>query len=105
MKVEQLRQKLLDAARANPPVDRVPYAFEKRITALLTALPVPDLWTQWSRALWRAAVPCVVVMLVLGAVSFFNSKTNANGKTVTEEFSPDFEQTMLAAVEQSGGGW
>jgi hypothetical protein len=107
MKLEELRQKLLAVARANPPADKVPYAFEKRITALLSSLPVPDLWTLWARALWRASVPCVAVMLVLGAVTLAGSHrgTAANGKPAAEELSLDFEQTMLAAVDQSGGNW
>lgn len=107
MKLEQLRQKLLAAARANPPGDHVPYAFEKRILARLAAQPLPDLWNLWANALWRAAVPCVALVLVLGAVSFFvaGNNGNGNGKTTAEEFSLDFEQTMLAAVDQSGEVW
>jgi hypothetical protein len=105
MKLEQLRQKLLAAARANPPGDRVPYAFEKRILARLAAQPLPDLWALWSKALWRAAVPCVALVIVLGAASHFMTKHSGNGKSATEEFSQDFEQTMLAAVEQSGEVW
>ncbi len=31
MNVDELRRKLIAAARANPPSDHVPYAFEKRI--------------------------------------------------------------------------
>ena len=104
MKPEQVRQKLMAVARANPPSDRVPYAFEKRITALLATLPVPDAWALWSRALWRAALPCVAVMVLLGTVSVFVSAGNDNG-TATEEFSQDFAQTMLAAVDQSGEVW
>jgi capsule polysaccharide export protein KpsE/RkpR len=105
MKLEQLRQKLLAAARASVADERVPYAFEKRILALLAAPSVPDLWALWSRALWRAAVPCVVVMLVFGAVSFLGPTGNGNGVAATEEFSQDFEQAMLAVVDQSGEVW
>lgn len=104
MKPEQVRQKLMALARANPPGDRVPYAFEKRITALLATLPVPDAWALWSRALWRAALPCVAVTVLLGAVSFFVSE-DRGGKAATEEFSQDFAQTMLAAVDQPGEVW
>ncbi len=55
MKLSELHNKLIAAARNNPPDDRVPYAFEKRITALLAARPVTDRWALWSRALWRGA--------------------------------------------------
>ena len=37
MNIAELQKKLLAAARANPPGDRVPYAFEKRVMALLAA--------------------------------------------------------------------
>lgn len=103
MKLERLRQKLIAEARANQPSGRVPYAFEKRITALISALPLPDVWTLWGRALWRAAVPCVTVMLLFGAVSFVGP--NRDSKPVIKEFSMDFEQTMLAAVDQPGEVW
>lgn len=37
MKLAALQKKLLAAAKANPPADRVPLAFEKRILANLKA--------------------------------------------------------------------
>lgn len=101
MNLEQLQQKLLTAARANPPSDRVPYAFEKRIMAHLKAVPVIDLSALWARALWRAAAPCVVLTLALGAWSFFAANPGAG----TEDLSQDFEQTMLAVVDQPEEVW
>ena len=65
MNTEELKKKLLAAARANPPGDHVPLAFEKRILANLAAKPVADLAALWARALWRAAVPCVAVTVLL----------------------------------------
>ena len=53
MNLAELERKLIAAARANPPSDRVPYAFEKRIMARLAAWPVADSWALWARALWR----------------------------------------------------
>jgi hypothetical protein len=100
MKLEQLRQKLLAAARSNPPSDSVPYAFEKRITALLRARPALDFWAQWAQALWRAALPCVGIMLVLGSMTYFASSNGTSGTAVVEDFPQDFQQTMLAAVDQ-----
>ena len=48
MNLAELERKLIAAARANPPSDRVPYAFEKRIMARLAARPVVDGWALWA---------------------------------------------------------
>ena len=107
MNVETLRQKLLAAARANPPADRVPYTFEKRILARLAEHPAPDLTALWARALWRAAAACVACMLLLGAwtlLSAQNRSATASSATASltesDDFSQHFERTMLAAVEE-----
>ena len=103
MNLEQLQQKLLTAARAHPPGDRVPYAFEKRILTRLTESPAFDVSALWARALWRAAAPCVALTFLLGVWSFIGAGNNA--ATDTEEFSQHFEQTMLAAVDEPEGIW
>jgi hypothetical protein len=95
MNLAELERKLIAAARANPPSDRVPYAFEKRILARLSARPLADGWELWGRALWRAAAPCVAIMLLLGAWSLF-----APGNAPTNDLSQELEQTLLAAVDQ-----
>ena len=82
MKLAELQDKLIAAARLNPPDDRVPYAFEKRITALIAA---------------RAAASCVAVAVVCGAVSFFMPATGDN----SNDLSQDFENTLLASVDQA----
>ena len=61
MNVTELHRKLIAAARSNPPSDKVPFAFEKRVIAHLTSAHVTDLWAAWAAALWRAAVPCVAI--------------------------------------------
>ena len=76
MNLAELERKLIAAARAHAPSDRVPYAFEKRIMAHLATRPMRDHWELWGRALWRAAAPCVAIMLVLGAWSFFGSQSS-----------------------------
>ena len=96
MNLAELERKLIAAARANKPSDRVPYAFEKRIMAHLAARPVVDDWALWARALWRAAAPCVAIMLLLGAWSFFAPQTS----TSANDLSQQLEQTLLAAVDQ-----
>lgn len=106
MKLEQMRQKLLASARNNEPSDRVPLAFEKRITALIQSRPAADSWALWAHALWRAALPCLAIMLLLGAIAGVNSLSrNGSGAVAMEEFPQDFQQTMLAAVDQSEEVW
>jgi len=96
MNLAELERKLMAAARANPPSDRVPYAFEKRIMALLAAKPVADAGTLWARALWRAAAPCVAIMLLLGTWSWLASRNSSPAN----DLSQDLEETLLAAVDQ-----
>lgn len=87
---------MLAAARLPAPDDRVPYAFEKRIMALIAARGVADLWTFWTRNLWRAAASCVAVTVVCGAISLFAPSATDNGN----DLSQDFENTLLASVDQ-----
>ena len=101
MNLECLQQKLIAAARACPPADHVPYAFEKRIRAHLAALQPVDVAALWSRALWRAAVPCLAITLLLAPWSFAPSPTAAP----TEDLSQQFEQTLLAAADQLEETW
>jgi len=96
MKLVELERKLIATARANPPSERVPYAFEKRIMACLAARPIPDRWAMWGRALWRAAAPCVAIMLALGAWSLFTARSTPP----PGDLSQQLEQTLLAAVDQ-----
>ena len=96
MNLAELEQKLITAARTNPPSEQVPYAFEKRIVARLAARPVLDDWALWARALWRATAPCAAIMLLLGAWSLFAPSRS----TATGDLSQQLEQTLLAAVDQ-----
>jgi hypothetical protein len=96
MNLVELERKLIAAARANPPSDRMPYAFEKRIMARLAARPVADGWALWARALWRAAAPCAAIMLLLGTWSWLAPEDGAPAN----DLSQDLEQTLLAAVDQ-----
>jgi len=96
MNLAQLERKLIAAARANPPSERVPYAFEKRILARLAAQPMLDSWELWGRALWRASAPCIAIMLLLGAWALFAPQHGGP----TNDLSQQLEQTLLAAVDQ-----
>ena len=97
MDLAKLKQKLINAARSHPPSDRVPYAFEKRVMQLLRSQPVLDEWALWSQALWRAAVACLALVTLLGFISFL---TPAGNSPSANDLSQDFENTMLAAVDQ-----
>jgi len=46
--------------------------------------------------LWFAAAPCVAVMLLLSAWSFFGQPANPTSSDLSQEF----ENTVLAAVDQ-----
>ena len=98
MNIVDLQRKLIAAARRNPPADRVPYAFEKRVMALLGSRSVPDDAALWARALWRGAAACFAVTVLIGAFSILSS---TGGPAVSSnDLSQDFESTMLAAVDQ-----
>lgn len=95
MNLTELERKLLAAARTNAPSDTVPYAFQTRVMARLRSAGVPDGWALWAGALWRASVPCVAIVVLLGAWTFFASPTPSQG-----DLSQDFENTVLAAANQ-----
>ena len=96
MDIKKLQETLIKAARANPPGDAVPYAFEKRIAAHVRALAPGDQLGQWSRALWRAVVPCLGIMLLLGGWTF----TQDLGSISDPDLSQQLEHAVLAEVEQ-----
>jgi hypothetical protein len=97
MNLSELHKKLIAAARANVPNDHVPYAFEKRMTALIASRVAPANLDLWVRGLWRAAVSCVAIPLLLGVWAFFVSTTTT---TASNDLSQNFESTLLASVDQ-----
>lgn len=97
MNVVELQRKLMTAARATPPTDTVPYAFEKRVMAQVRALPGLDEWAWWGRALWRAATPCLVVMILLSAWSLYEPSP---APLVNSDLVQDLDSTVLAAADQ-----
>jgi hypothetical protein len=94
---QSLQRKLIAAARANPPSDHVPYAFEKRVMAQLAARSAIEPLGLWVRGLWQAAVSCMIVALLLGAWAFFNPSASSK----PDDLSQNFESTLLASVDQS----
>jgi hypothetical protein len=99
MNLAELQKKLVSAARRQAPDERVPYAFEKRIQSLIAARPAPDLWAVWARGLWRAAISCVVLVLLLGIASLFTPPVTAADTGL--DLSQAFENTLLASADQS----
>ena len=95
MDLAGLQRKLIAIARSNPPSDHVPLAFEQRILARIRASVGADRWVWWSKTLWRAATPCVVIMLLLGAWSWLASASSQSPGDLSQEF----ENTVLAAAE------
>ena len=85
MNIAELHKKLLAAARANPPGDRVPYAFEKRVMALLAARAAIDPLAMWVRGLWRAAVSCAVIALLFSKDASNAVCTRAGTRSVHSE--------------------
>ena len=77
MNLDDLHAKLIAAARAQAPSERVPFAFEKRITALL-----------------RAAVPCVALMVLLSAWTLLSPAASSTSTDLSQEL----ENTVMAAA-------
>ena len=92
MKLDNLHQKLIAAARAEQPSDRVPYAFEKRIMARIASGGAVDLLGAWSAALWRAALSCVVVSVVCCACVLWASRR------AEMDFSREFDTAVFASA-------
>jgi len=97
MNLDRLHQTLIAAARTVPPDDRVPLAFEKRITARLASSPVLDLRALWGRGLWRAALSCTALALLSCALTMFLPANRGH----SNDLSQDFENTLLASVDNS----
>ena len=96
MNLEKLQQTLIAAARTQVPDERVPLAFEKRITALIAARSVADRWALWTQGLWRSAVPCAVLAAVCGAWLYLQQDSPSSN-----DLSQDLDNTLLASVDQS----
>jgi hypothetical protein len=102
MNENELRAKLIAAAKKNTPGEHVPYAFEKRIMSALAARPAPDVWALWSAPMWRAALSCLAITILCG-VWFIAANRHADS---AENFSQDFEAMVFAPPNQQvGDAW
>jgi hypothetical protein len=97
MNLAELQKKLIAAAKTEVLDDRVPYAFEKRVSALIASRVAPQNLDLWVRGLWRAAVSCVAVAMLCGAWTLFAPASSAG----TDDLSQNFESTLLASVDPS----
>lgn len=102
MNLDNLQTKLIAAARAAQPSERVPYAFEKRVMARLTESVRVDLLGAWSAALWRAALGCVAVAALSGALSLWNSPHHGSAEG---DLSQEFETAVFASVSSTDEAW
>ena len=90
MNLAELEHKLIAAARSQPPSAHVPYAFEQRILAQMRRRPAPDPRAFWAQAMWRGALSCVAVVLLLGAFSWISPNAS--------DLNDHLEDAVLAAV-------
>ena len=65
--------------------------------ALLASRTGVDKWVLWTRGLWQAAASCVAIALLLGVWVFFNPTASSN----STDLSQNFENTLLASVDQN----
>ena len=93
MDLQRLEQSLFRAAKAKTPLETVPYGFEKRVMRHLLTPRMIDWHAAWSRALWRAAAPCVGLMLLLGAWAYSRPEPEHSN-----DLASDFENTLMAEV-------
>src|SRR5438552_3949715 len=99
MNLENLRAKLLSAARQIAPDERVPYAFEKRIMAHLARKPAEDLFSLWGSALWMGAAACAVITAVSVALSVWTFHS------ATDNEDDGLETVVLAGADQLTQTW
>jgi hypothetical protein len=96
MNLAELERKLIAAARAHPPSDHVPYAFERRIMARLGSRSAKDVAAFWAHSLWRAAGSCIAVVILLSALSFLSPADKS------QDLSQELDNLVLAAVDLEG---
>lgn len=99
--MDELEQRFLAAARALPPRGEVPYAFEKRIMAALGPQAPADPWSFWAQLLWRAAAPCVAVMLAMTAWTVVAGELGRSDATLAAEL----ERAVWAPLSAINETW
>jgi hypothetical protein len=102
MNTLELQKKLFAAARSTPPRNDVPYAFEKRIMARIAKEALVDVWTLWGRLLWRAAAPCVALMLALTVWAMVSSQSASRN---TDNLAVALEDQVMAPLARLEESW
>jgi hypothetical protein len=92
MKVPTVHQ-FAKAARLAENDERVPYCFEKRVMSRLKLKEAADISAMFAQMMWKAAMGCIAISIVTGAVVTFA------GAPSGELFASDLERTVLAPVE------
>ena len=109
-KIDDILGKMLTETREIN-VDRVPYAFEKRVMAHIKETPqlAINVWAQWSQALWRATIPCFAVMVLLavwtGSNSTGNQPTQPMAPRLVVQSDPaedELETIVMLAIDSAG---
>jgi hypothetical protein len=100
MQMQDPAQKLIEAARSNPPSDTVPYAFEQRIMAHIRTLKPMDAWAVWSAGLWRAALACLAVTVLSTAWSIWGQRDST-----AAEFALEFESAVAVSETDFDDLW
>jgi len=100
MHLENLRTKLIAAARLHVPADDVPYAFEKRVIARISNQPiVEDVWGLWAKGLWKGALACAAITAISILLSLWALPALADDPPAP------FETVVLAGADESTESW
>ena len=109
-KIDDILGKMLTETRGIN-VDRVPYAFEKRVMAHIKETPqlAVNVWAQWSQSLWRTAIPCFAVMVLVavwtGSNSTGNQPTQPMAPKLVVQSDPaeeELETIVMLAIDSAG---
>ncbi|MEE2813113.1 MAG: hypothetical protein VX945_01310 [Verrucomicrobiota bacterium] len=109
-KIDDILGKMLTETREIN-VDRVPYAFEKRVMAHIKETPqlAVNVWAQWGQSLWRTAIPCFAVMVLVavwtGSNSTGNQPTQPMAPTLVVQSDPaeeELETIVMLAIDSAG---
>lgn len=99
MNVERLQSALIAAAKNPAPSREVPAFFVKRVMARLG--PGKPVLRHWSSDLWRAALTCSALALVVAGWTLLSSDSSGT------DWSQEFEHTVIVAAvaQESEQGW
>lgn len=95
MKVKSLHKLLIETARKLPEKDCVPASFEKRIMSHIDAEGLTDALTLWAKGLWRAAIPCLTLMMLIGTLNVIDRQ-----ESQVDPLAEDLELTMLKPFDE-----